>query len=203
MFSIAALRTALVAGLMGLLAATGAKAAPLQFSSYLTGTNLGKTTIATLDATQDATGVIFTLTHTLANQPSSFVNDLFLDYSGSTQGLSANYVSGINFSSFSTGSITNAGYGFNIKFDYPTSNGKKAPPRLTYGLSSTFKIVGATLANFNFGVGNPMLHMNGLNGGGSTKYGPDIANAPVPAAGVLLFTALGGIGALRARRRSS
>ena len=189
-------RVAVAAGLLGLLAATGAGAAAFSFTDNLSGTDLGTTTIATLDATQGLNGVDFVLTHRLAGHDGSFVKDLNLSYGGTLQPVSAFTTAGVAFGAFDKHGFIDSGHAYSMQISFPTTNRLGGLFRLEYGETSRFTLLGTILTGFNFGTGGAMLHMNGLNDGSSTKYGPyvpppDANPVPVPAAGLLLATALG------------
>ncbi|MGB3148014.1 MAG: hypothetical protein WBA91_09705, partial [Paracoccaceae bacterium] len=70
------------------LAASAASALTVNFDTYLTGVNLGNTTLATLTATQNGNNVDFLFTNTgAAGGSGAFDTRLQMMYNGSTSGI--------------------------------------------------------------------------------------------------------------------
>ena len=83
-----AIRAAL-AGAAFAVVANAASALTINFDQYITGTNLGQVTLATLDATQNGNNVDFVFTNTgIAGGASAFDTALGMMYNGSTAGIS-------------------------------------------------------------------------------------------------------------------
>ncbi|WP_284162906.1 VPLPA-CTERM sorting domain-containing protein [Frigidibacter sp. SD6-1] len=196
-----------ITGLTLGLAASGASALTINFDQYITGTNLGQTTLATLTATQNGNNVDMVFTNTsIVGGSGAFDTALQMMYNGSTAGISVLWTGGVQVSSFTLGGGIGPYNPWDLVVNWATSNKGNGALRLNVGESSAFTLVGAQLSNLFFGSGsgsNPsaMIHVQGLTGGGSTKYGP--SPVPVPAAGVLLIGALGGLGLAARRRRAA
>jgi hypothetical protein len=200
---------ALKAMLAGVVLALGltsaADAVTVEFNNYLTGRDLGDTVLATLEAEQVGRHVEFTLTNVMTTPLTSFISQLFLTYTGSLRPVGRENVAGVATSGFvRRGSIANAGLDFQFMIRWPSSNSQD---RLNPGESSTFRLKNTTLAGFFQGDNFAMIHANALGaatarttGGTSTKYTGTIAPVPVPAAGLMLLGALGGLAALRRRK---
>ncbi len=189
------------------------------FSTFLTGTDVGNSSLATLVAEDVAGGVEMTLTNTgTAAGVSSFDTQLFLAYAApndSSVGLT--HISGVQTKNFVTnaGNITNAGYSWQMLVEWGTSNNNNGAARLEIGESSKFLLTGATTARlFGNSGSNPyaMIHIQGVgdNANLSSKYGPGdnggggITPVPLPASLPLLLGALGlGGFALKRRQRSA
>ena len=177
-----------------------AQAVTLNFDEHVTGVDLGATTVATLEANDVAGGVQMTLTNVaVAGGIDAFLTQLLMTYDGALGGLSLQNDAGVAASAFNTGAITNASFDFDFEVLWPTSNAGGGALRLNIGESSTFTILGATLADLFNGTPGAMLHVQGLDGGGSTKYIASVV--PLPAAGLMLLGALGLLGV--SRRRSN
>ncbi|MCY1127895.1 VPLPA-CTERM sorting domain-containing protein [Frigidibacter sp. RF13] len=194
-----------IAGLALGLAASGASALTVNFDQYITGTNLGQTTLATLTATQNGNNVDMVFTNTgIVGGTGTFDTALQMMYNGSTSGISLLWTGGVQVSNFTLGGGIGPFNPWDLVVNWATSNSNGGANRLNVGEFSSFTLVGAQLSNLFFGSGsNPsaMIHVQGLTGGGSTKYGP--SPVPVPAAGFLLFGALGGLGLAARRRRAA
>ncbi len=181
-----------------------AYAVTLTFDEYVTGEDLGETTLATLEITETADGVQFTLTNVAVDAGiDAFLTQLFLTYESSTAGLTLTDDGGVATDDFTTNDIINASFDFQIIVEWETSNRGGGEERLEIGESSTFTIVGATLDDFlSDDDVFAMIHIQGLDGGGSTKYTATIPPIPLPAAGGLLLAALGAL-AIRRRREQA
>lgn len=194
-----------VAGLLG--GAPSASAATVNFNIYHTGEDLGSTVLATLEATQVGSGVRFVLTNSTTGQPESFISQLFLTYTGNLDAVtSAVNIAGKAASSIVKGAgFTNAGLTWNILAEWPTAGSGGGALRLRPGESSTFDIYNMDMAGLFTSDTSAMIHVQGLNSGGSTKYlgGDAPAPVPLPAAGWLMLAGLGGLAALRRKRRAA
>ncbi len=197
--------TAAVAGVAFGLIATTASALTLNFDQYITGTNLGQTTLATLSATQNGSNVDMVFTNTgIAGGTSTFDTVLQMMYNGSTAGISLVQTGGVAITSFILGGGIGPYNPWDLVVKWGTSNSNNGVARLNIGEYSAFTLVGANLSNLFFGSGsnpNAMIHVQGLTGGGSTKYGPSLAPVPLPAAGFLLLAGLGATGFVARRRK--
>jgi hypothetical protein len=189
-----------VAAVLAVVGATGASAVTVSFNTFVSGADLGNVELASLNATQNGTAVDFTLSAAFLAQPTSYIDYLRLNYSGTPLPTSATNTGGVTFASFSTGSFTDASYGFNIDFDYPNSNSGGGILRLNPGEFSSFSIANADLNLFDFSSFESLIHVNALFGGDSTKY-TTAAPIPLPAAGLLLLCGLGSLGGLGLTRR--
>jgi hypothetical protein len=147
--------------------------------------------------------MVFTNTG-IAGGTRTFDTALQMMYNGSTSGISLIQTGGVAISSFTLGGGVGPFNPWDLVVNWATSNAGGGVNRLNVGEWSSFTLVGAQLSNLFFGSGsNPsaMIHVQGLTGGGSTKYGP--SPVPLPAAGFLLFGAMGGLGLFAARRKSA
>jgi hypothetical protein len=189
---------ALTAG-VGLCLAAPARALTIDIDTWVTGTNLGPATVATLTLTQDGADVDFQLDNKVGNLGQSsnpFISKLRFSYDGTPTLTSANFtnfggtqvVVAADFGIDPPGQ--DAGYDFFLELDYPTSN---QGDRFFDGEFSTWTITEVQVSDFDdlvTGSGPPslaMVHIQQLDDGSSTKYVGDGPNdAPEPNALVLV-----------------
>lgn len=194
---------ALALGLSG-----AANALTVEFNDYHAGRNLGDTVVATLTAEQVFKSVKFTLTNTSTTPLSSFISQLFLTYDGPLAPVERLNVGGVPTAGmWKNTKITNAGLQFQIAIRFATKWGED---RLNPGESATFRLRNTTLAGFFQGDDFGMVNVQGLGtlratasgaGGTFAKYTTaPVAPVPVPAAGLMLLGALGGLAFLRRRK---
>lgn len=201
-----AVRAALVLPIC-LLWAGMAQAVTLQFDQYVTGTDLGGGPLATLEVTDlGAGGVQFTMTNiNIASGLDPFITQLFLANSGSAA-TGHTDDAGVAVKDVANGSFNDprfSGTGeFQLLVTWATSNAQNGAGRLEVGESSTFTILGIDFAALSlFSGSTPMIHVQGLDGGGSTKYAA--SPVPLPAAAWLLLLGLGVLGAAGRRHRKA
>ena len=201
---------AVLAAALGFVA-SAASALTVNFDTWITGTNLGNTSLATLTATQNGSDVDITFTNTgIAGGVNAFDTRLLMQYNGSVAAIGFQFISGVAMTGLFKNVNDTAG-----PWDLGTGWGTAGSPnglfRLNVGESSSFRLLNASLANLFAGSGSSpfaMIHVQGLTGGGSTKYGgsvptPPPAPVPLPAAGVLLLAAMGGLGIASRRRKTA
>lgn len=196
---------------------SAAQAITLQFDQYQSGQYIGDLSIATLEANDISGGVELTLTNNaLVGGLDAFITRLFLNNDSDATVAVSNVqpVGGVAYSGLETWNVdkTDAGFKYDIRTSWPTSN---QLDRLNIGESSTFRLLGSvSLASLFSDMGKlAMIHVQGLETpdwckddyseracAGSTKYVATISAVPLPAGGVLLLTALGGLAAARRRK---
>lgn len=203
--------TAMSIGLV--VAASSASALTYNYNQYVTGVDLGTSTVATLQVVQVGADVEFTLTNTGAGGAKSWIDYIDFTYAGDVESLvltDAPDAWTVAISDFGNGK--NAGYSFDGTADV-APNGSSSG--LSSGNSTSWMLVGVLASDFTFVSPGSMIHVGGLgeNGEGSTKYlatigggggGFNLSEVPLPAALPLLASALAvfaGIGAMRSRKR--
>ena len=70
------------AAVLSVAGTTGAGAVTVSFNTYVTGADLGNVELATLEATQNGADVDFKLSATFLAQPTSYIDYLRLNYTG-------------------------------------------------------------------------------------------------------------------------
>jgi hypothetical protein len=198
-------------------------AAPLviDLKTFVTGDNGGNVSVAKLTLTQNGANVDFRLDNSVANHSGSntttFLTMLEFSYDGSPVLTSGSFTSFGGTQSVGAADFginpqgQNAGYDFYLDLDYPNS---KNQDRFVDGEYSTWTITGVNVSDFSVPVAGSgpaslaMVHVQGLNDGGSAKYvgsgdgsGPPVGN-PVPEPGTLLLAGGALAIALLARRRT-
>ncbi|MGC8202804.1 VPLPA-CTERM sorting domain-containing protein [Aliiroseovarius sp. PTFE2010] len=199
----------LIAAAAFALCATGAQAVTVYYSDFITGSTLGPQTVAVLDATDTAAGVMFELTNTVDGAPGAHIKQLGLTYSGtalsfptslSVVGTSEAIITGFGTGGLNGGGPSAGSFNFGIQFTNAAGIG-----RLDVGETASFMLLGTTLAEFDFDDMMSRLHIGGY--GGSSKYnagecltdcGP--SSVPLPAGAPLLLLGLGGLAALKRKR---
>jgi hypothetical protein len=198
-------KTILAGAVLALGFSGAASAVTISFNDYREGRDLGDTVVATLSAEQVFKGVRFTLTNTSATPLNSFISRLFLAYDGPLGPVQRLNEGGVATSGYwKNAAIDNAGLQFQFAIRFLGTD------RLNPGESATFRLRNTTLAGFFQGGGFGMVQVQGLDsmpapfssqGGSYAKYtAPQIAPVPLPAAGLMLLGALGGLAALRRRK---
>ena len=157
-------------------------------------------TVATLEVTDDATGVDFTLTNTSSNlgtwaTASTIISQLLFNYTGS-ETLTFSAVTGGATGTITQGDRTNASLSFNLDLDLPPpgsdyfTNGES----ISFSASATGGVAAGDFAS------PVMVHLQRLANGGSVKYVDGNGNG-VPEPGVLGLLGIGLLGIVLGRRR--
>ncbi len=204
MFGMKTLKTIAAVGALALMA-SGAQAVTVNFDTHHSGLDVGQTTLGTLSAVQVGNDVEFVYTNTAIGFDPGHTTQLYLTYLGQLATVTLTNIAGVSTNGLSISPPTNAGLQFQFEISWPTSNKDDGALRLNPGESSTFSLLNTTLAGFFQGDNFGMIHIQGLTDGESAKYvasAPGTAVVPVPAAGLLLIGALGGLAALRRRRKA-
>ena len=182
-------------------AAQAATAGTYCYDTVVTGATPATTCAAQLTLSTVATGVQFDLKNTDTGDPRAWIDYLLFNYSGNTSGLGITDFTDSWTIVQSIGTTTNAGLDFNIK-DNVNPNGSKNG--LLVGDTTSWIVTGAVLADIMVVDPNSLLHIGGLNGGKSTKLTTSgLSPVPLPAAGLLLMGALGGLGLAKRRRKAA
>lgn len=189
--------------LLGIGATKQAQAATFifNFGTLVTGDPPSGSNIATMTISDTvANSVLVTLSHNASSATGQFITDLYFNLNPYVTVVPSAETPPNKFDSFSqgNGSVGTAGYDFDLRQQFQTSNSGGGVNRLKPGESVTFVLTGGGVdaADFlsfatppNGGLNNvyAMIHLQGIPGGGSAK----IAAVPEPAT----FAAFG-IGAL-------
>jgi hypothetical protein len=177
----------------------------IQFDSMVTGTTPGGTppwaTLSIQDAGADT--VNFTFTHSATSSPGQFISTLWLNMEPfpSNPQMIENSAT-ITGADFDHNNVSNAGYDFDLKVNFETSNG--GGNRLDPGENVSWQFTGTGLnssAFNNVSGGNgqvlAMAHMQGLANGQSGKMGASIVPEPTTIGAL----AMGALALLRRRRK--
>jgi hypothetical protein len=182
--------------------ANASQAAVVYYNTYATGEDLGSTNLAQVELTDSGSDMIFKITDTLSAYPSSFINTLGLDYTGSSLlSLSFGNYSGVTPLSLTLDGTPPPGNPYNLVIAWNTSNAGGGVYRLNPGEYSGFTIYNANISDFDFSNGATQIHVNATANGNSTKYTTPVAPVPLPATGLLMFGGLASLAALKRRRK--
>lgn len=187
-----------------------AEAATFYLDNYLTGKDGGKASAATYNVSQNGSDVSFSLLNTIGNLSSITNADSFIsafDFVSSEDNLDASEID-VSGNSATTvkiskvGTFNNASYKYQVELGFDKSNSAN---RFVNGESVTWTIKNALESSFTTGNPLAMVHIQGLNGDASTKYGTSSAPTPtpLPAAAWLFGSALVGLTGLSRRKNKT
>lgn len=153
--------------------------------------------------------VEFTLMHNTTSVEPQFITEMWLNLATIPGNLSANFGSPITDIDWGNDDFNNAGNRWDVNIDLATSQGS----RLNVGESVTWTMSGTGLDEQDFNVlSNPqgsntpylgMIHLQGIDGGGSVKLGVDENFQAVPEPATMAVLGIGAAAMLRRRKKAS
>lgn len=211
MRSIKLLTFAASMAVVGLTNLASAETYTFDFDTYITGDTPAGTSWATLTISDNgADNVLIRLDHNATSATGQFITDLWFNLDPFVTVTQLNPTPANKFNAFvaSQNNVGSAGLNFDLNQSFKTTNAGGGASRLKPGEFATFELTGSGLDSSDFlslssGNGNfiAMIHLQGIDGGGSVKLGAGENFTPVPEPATMGVLGLGLAALLRRKRK--